>query len=922
MNCLFLFIIAFFCMFFLGQGQSEAFSVQESLIVQAGGTTTISIIDPNPDASYTWTLDPLSFGNLEYEGTTATYTAPVGQGGAATLTATEHVSGEATGSATVSITVLITLSVTASADTIIAGEEITVSVTGTNSTSLTWTATHGTITGSGSQITYTAPDEAADAVISVTDEVGNTGSTSIKVITQLTGEWEIYTSRKDVNHFLMNGSTLWVSTKGGLINATSHVLYTKEDGLPANHITATAPDGQGGLWIACRWGGLVRMTGGSVFTVYDTENSDLPSNEITSLAYISGHGLYIGTIGGGLANLTFNGDEANWVIYRKENYSVPTNNISCLSYDSANGLLWVGTIGGGVARHYLSSRAWETFNQSIYTILPSNDVNAVAPDGSGGAWMGTNGHGLVHIPEDYHISVITKSGSALESNTILCLTRAGDGAVYAGTLSGGISLIKNGQLAMTYTSSNTPLTGNDVSAVYVNTSGTLNVGILGKGYGVFNLVLNTFQTSSTAVGENELPDNDVSAIARDMNQGKSQGLWIGTIGGGLVHADANGNWVELDKTDMDHISALLSDDQGGVWIGTEGAGLFHMTSDRSIDQHYDSTNKLPGNIIIDLEADGSDGLWIGTTVGLVYRSSAGQFVTYTTANSDLPSNYISSLTWNSVRGMWVGTFGGGVALFEDYNFKYIFNTSNSELPSNYVNATGLYGGLGLWIGILGGDGGLVLRSNSGAWSVFKTGSSPLPHNWITAIESDGGGGVWIATYGGGLLYVDSSGERATYDIINSESVHNDILTIEPDGEGGLWIGYDGGGLAHVSFGNKLLPDSGESPVVTQDEFSVDEQCRVILESNPDGYDQYIGVLFKEAVTFNKTFYFMPTTNYLLKYDGVNYVPWTGGDLVMDFKVDASTPKGEYVVYLLRVISGQDPATTKDWQLGAVRFTIK
>jgi hypothetical protein len=44
-------------------------------------------------------------------------------------------------------------------------------------------------------------------------------------------------------------------------------------------------------------------------------------------------------------------------------------------------------------------------------------------------------------------------------------------------------------------------------------------------------------------------------------------------------------------------------------------------------------------------------------------------------------------------------------------------------------------------------------------------------------------------------------------------------------------------------------------------------------------------------------------------------------VLLDFTVDSTTTRGDYVVYLLRVPSGVDPSELMEWQLGATSFSI-
>jgi len=255
------------------------------------------------------------------------------------------------------------------APSVVVGGKISLSVSGTSG-AVTWFAGKGEISGTGTQVTYWAPDQVGNDVVTVLDDAGNTGVVKIVILPEdivtpslENAAWEIFTNRDWVAALALSEDeeTLWVGTEGGLEQrdaATGELVrvFTNLDGLPSNTILALLGDDSGGLWIGTYDGGLAYLSQSGEWRIYNTDNSDLPNNEINALLGDDSGGLWIGTWGSGLAYLSQSGE---WRIYNTENSGLPLDNITALLGDDSGGL-WIGTSGSGLA--YLSqSGEWSIY---------------------------------------------------------------------------------------------------------------------------------------------------------------------------------------------------------------------------------------------------------------------------------------------------------------------------------------------------------------------------------------------------------------------------------------------------------------------------------------------------------------------------------------------------------------------------------
>ncbi|OAD18875.1 two-component system sensor histidine kinase/response regulator, partial [Candidatus Thiomargarita nelsonii] len=154
------------------------------------------------------------------------------------------------------------------APSVVVGGKISLSVSGTSG-AVTWFAGKGEISGTGTKVTYWAPDQVGTDAVTVLDDADNIGVLKILILPEDAGafsqenaNWEVFTNRSWVRAIVVSEDekTLWVGTRGGLEQrdmATGELvrLFTNLDGLPSNEIRTLYGDSSGGLWIGI--GGLV-----------------------------------------------------------------------------------------------------------------------------------------------------------------------------------------------------------------------------------------------------------------------------------------------------------------------------------------------------------------------------------------------------------------------------------------------------------------------------------------------------------------------------------------------------------------------------------------------------------------------------------------------------------------------------------------
>jgi hypothetical protein len=306
-------------------------------------------------------------------------------------------------------------------------------------------------------------------------------------------------------------------------------------------------------------GHQIVISGGAVWTVYNTSNSSLPNNNVFALTY-DGSNIWIGTYGG-LAKF----DGTKWTVYNTSNSNLPNNYVYSLAYDGSN--IWIGTLGG--LTKFDGSANWATFDTSNSS-LPNNYVYALAYDGSN-IWIGTES-GLAKFNGSTNWTVYSTSNSGLPYDYIDALAYDGSN-IWIGTINGLAKF--NGSTNWTvYDTLNSGLPNNNIYAI-THTGSNIWIGTWGGGLAKFDGSANWTVYDTLNSG---LPYNYVYAVTYD-----GSNIWAGTWSGGLAKFDGT-NWAVYNTSNSSLPSnnvPSLAYDGSNVWIGTY-SGLVKYGSTKSV----------------------------------------------------------------------------------------------------------------------------------------------------------------------------------------------------------------------------------------------------------------------------------------------------------------------------------------------------
>jgi ligand-binding sensor domain-containing protein len=374
---------------------------------------------------------------------------------------------------------------------------------------------------------------------------------------------------------------------------------------------------------------------------------------------------------------------------------------------------------------------------------------------------------LTQYPQD-----AWRTDDGLPQNNVHAIARDGAGYLWLGTESGLARF--DGARFVPYLNTNTPgLLNNSVWTMISGRRGDLWIGTEG---GLTHRADGTFTTYTTQHG---LPRNVLHSIHED-----PQGVvWAGTAGG---LARFNGTkFVAVEGAGApvgERIRALTTTRDGALWVGTE-RGLFRRHGDRW--QRYTIRDGLPLDIVYALLEDRDGNLWFGTYGGGVGVYRDGAFTTYGLAHG-LAHLFVYTILQDRDGTLWFGT-EAGLSRRRDGRFQTITpkeGLAHDRIWTLHEDAEGT-----IWLGTRGGGG--LLRLKDGTFTTFGPLEGLLGGNMYGAYE-DRDGNVWAAMLGAGIARLGRDGTVLNFTDKDGLVQPNRMWTVYVDRSGTVWAGGDQG----------------------------------------------------------------------------------------------------------------------------------
>lgn len=309
----------------------------------------------------------------------------------------------------------------------------------------------------------------------------------------------------------------------------------------------------------------------------------------------------------------------------------------------------------------LHAQQWTVFDMEN-SPLPSTNVKALAPDGEGGIWVGTD-WGLCRRDAAGDWEVFQAGTSPLVDNNIRCLQVDQLGRLWIGTVSMGLQ-VKDGEEWTTYTPLNSPLPEFGVRDLFIDTSDAVWI-CTSSGLAKFD--------GTDWVFYNSTPESHDGAILGTSNTNAvavspAGTVCLGTFNGGLHFIQ--GSTVEVLTSfddgffDNTAVDVAFHPTTGARWVATPAAGLLRQQGPivGGLWTQWSGATGFPSNAMTALAFDDAGDVWAGTQIeGLLQVRSDGTFIQYDDLNSGLPDVNVRSVLATDDGALWVGTFLGGLA---------------------------------------------------------------------------------------------------------------------------------------------------------------------------------------------------------------------------------------------------------------------
>ncbi|MGM9481027.1 two-component regulator propeller domain-containing protein [Roseateles sp. NT4] len=423
---------------------------------------------------------------------------------------------------------------------------------------------------------------------------------------------------------------LWVGGRGGLQQwrgeAEGFVAVAKDE-LAGQHVTRLLEDSQGRIWIGTAAHGLAVLdpAGPAVLKRWPPGQGGeaLSHYWVYGLAEGAGGEIWVATFGGGVD--VIDGSSLRIVDRLRHDAGQPAtignDRVGAVLADRS-GLMWVGSWGGGLARHDPATRAWlKLRHRAGDADGPSHPAIVRAREMTDGRlWLGTNGNGVDILDAAGHLidglRPEPKKPDALADGSVTCLAQGPDGSAWVATLDGSLHRQRPGRRG--------------------------------------------FERITTAQG---LPGGPIRTMVFDA----AGALWTGSLSGlARIATDGTVTAFRHDPADATTLAgraveSLAFASDGKLWVGSDnGLSLFDPATAqaRRIARDPARADALPNNWVPDLLVARDGRLWVATPDGVaILKSFDGGVARFDVLSRrlDLPSSPAESLVEDAEGQVWLGS---------------------------------------------------------------------------------------------------------------------------------------------------------------------------------------------------------------------------------------------------------------------------
>ena len=530
-----------------------------------------------------------------------------------------------------------------------------------------------------------------------------------------------------------------------------HRIWQIQQGLTQPTILSLCQTGKGYIWMGTPTG-LVRFDGTRFTTIEQFKGLTLKDAWIRVVAEDTQNNLWLTIDGVGVARI----HDGTAKVFDSSS-GLPSNDVNCLAADLTGGM-WVGTALG--LAHIVGDKVT---SYRANAGLVHERITAISVDKNEMVWMGGDGNELTTWKDNQFKTIKIKE---LETSpSVTALWCASNGTVWIGTTDGLISWKKGVENRFT--------TGNGLTNDWINsvTGGRGGVIWVGTKDG-FSRIHNDVEIQSFKSSQG-LSHSTVYSMSED-HEGN---LWVATKQGLNQFVERRTlPFTEDEGLPSNNTGPICQDSTGTMWIGTLDAGLAYYDGKKFVG--IGPKDGLVGETVFALALGEKDDIWVGTNKGLC-RVRGHKVVDLFTVEQGLSSDVVQCLLYGPDDSLWIGT-ARGLDLFKDGKITPFVRDENFPLPS--ILAMTVYRGT---VVVAIQDEG-VFRCIDGDFLPLDNSSTPnLGTLRACAFYPDEEGNLWMGTRGDGMLFFD--GKSVVNMNAKSGLYDDEIFEIIPDSRQRLWM---------------------------------------------------------------------------------------------------------------------------------------
>lgn len=346
--------------------------------------------------------------------------------------------------------------------------------------------------------------------------------------------------------------------------------------------------------------------------------------------------IWIGTAGDGI--FYFDSKQKSLTNFHKQQNvsgSLVTNVINSL-FVCDEEIVWIGAAGAGLITYTPAKKKFMQLTPAFANLNFAKDayVSHIFEDDDKDIWLcGADGNIFVFETETDRVEPLFKENDIRPRSKIYSVVSAGSNKYLIASFSDGIFVFdkKSGKIfnRKLYPDNSDLWRANRITSLLKNANNKFFIGTDGAGLYEYDLSRDIIKLYN-----DDMPN--IWALFRD----RTENVWVGTWGNGLFKLNPSNNTLDNFHPNDKHNSSFNSttavfitqDFQGNLWFGTQGDGVFFLASDKINNPkftNYNSTDGIPGDLIMGIAAADENNVWISTQAGIAkYNHSTKVFTTY------------------------------------------------------------------------------------------------------------------------------------------------------------------------------------------------------------------------------------------------------------------------------------------------------